>query len=205
MTQFESTMSPPPQQPGEIPAQPSTWPTVLGIISIVLASLGILTNLCGGVAAVFMPAIMGAIGDAAPKDDPMIKVQVELAHRFMAFNLANAVIVIGLGVILLSAGIGLARRRRTAVGKVKLWAIGRIIWSIPAAYATYVITDESLKMMQQAAADSGKPMPGGGFATFMAAMGPISAAINFAIWCAVPIFMLIWFSRGKIKSETSRW
>lgn len=212
MTQYQGSfnqpsMSPPsmtpPQYGGDIPTQPSSWPTVLGVLLIVLASLGLMSNVCGGIAAVFMPALMSQMGSTG-QDDAVIKAQMDMASKYMAFNLANASILIVLGVILLIGGIGLLRRRRSAAGKVKLWAIGRMIWSLPAAYMTYLITADTLKVMQQAAADNNQPMPAGVTVLFDA-LGPISAVVNLFMWCAVPVFVLIWFMRRRIKNEVAAW
>jgi hypothetical protein len=153
--------------------------------------------------AAFVPAIMSAAGNELP-DDPMLTAQAEIAARYMPFNVANSVILVALGVVLLIGGIKLLRRRRSGVGMTRLWAIGRIVWSLPAAYVTYVMTNETVRLMQQAAADSGQPMPGG-FTTLLQAMGPIGAALSLCMWCVVPVFVLIWFARAKIKNEVAAW
>lgn len=170
---------------------------------IVMASLGLLSNVCGGVASALMPQIMGSL-PADANDDPMMKAQLEIAQRFMPFQLANAAILLALGVLLLIAGINMVRRRRAAAKVSRIWAIARIVWAIPAAVATHYITVESLKIMEQAAADSGQPMPAG-MMGFMQMLGPISAVFNLVLWCALPVFVLIWFSRQKIKDEVATW
>jgi hypothetical protein len=208
MSQYHSNPSQPPAMTppvhgGEMPAQPTSWPTVLGVILIIMASLGLLSNVCGGVFSVFAPQIMSAM-PAEAADDPTFKAQMDVTRRFMPFQLANAAILLALGVLLLMAGIGLARRRRASIKYARLWATGRILWAIPAAVATHYIMVESLKMMEQAAADSGQPMPAG-IMGFMQMLGPVGAVINLVFWCAMPVFVLIWFARAKIKNEVATW
>jgi hypothetical protein len=57
--------------------------------------------------------------------------------------------------------------------------------------------------MQQASADS-PAHPRRRHNAFQA-LGPASAAINLCMWCAIPVFVLIWFMRARIKNEIATW
>ena len=45
----------------------------------------------------------------------------------------------------------------------------------------------------------------GFFGTFMAILGPLTLVLGIVWGWALPIFMLIWFSRRKIKAEIAQW
>jgi hypothetical protein len=84
MSQYQSEFNAPPMAPpqygGEIPAQPSSWPTVIGVLLIVLACIGLLINLCNGVMAAFVPAIMSAAGNGCPSRSVARRIRVLPAH-----------------------------------------------------------------------------------------------------------------------------
>ena len=208
MSQFqENAFQPPAMTPpvhgGDIPSRPKTWPTVIGVIMIIVASLGLLQNVCGGIVGVLMPALIQSM-PAEAADDPSFKAQIEIGKRFLPFQLANAVVLLALGVLLLMAGIATVKRKRVAVKYSRSWAVARILWAFTAAVATYFIMIETIKTMEQAAADAGQPMPSG-IMTFMQMLGPIGAVINLIFWCALPVFVLIWFARQKIKEDVATW
>lgn len=193
----------PPVYGGEIPAPPKTWPTVIGVIMIIVAVLGLLQNMCGGVVSVLMPAIQSGM-PAEANDDPVFAAQMDLTMRYMPFYVANAVILIVLGVLLLMAGISMLKRRLRAVKYSRIWAVARILWAIPAAVITYFITIETFKAIEQAAANAGQPMPAG-LIGFMQMLGPVGAAVQLVVWCALPVFLLIWLSLSNVKNEVAKW
>jgi hypothetical protein len=203
-TEYRGPLMSPPQQFGETTAEPSNWPTVLGIIMIVIASLGLLQNACGGVASLFMPSLMSGLAQSASPDDPMIAAQVEMSRRFMVWNVINALVMIVLGIVLLSAGIGVFRRRRKGIVWARIWAVCRILWSMPASYLGYRIAVESFKAMEAAAAGSEQPMPPG-FGSMMQTMGAVGVIVGIIFYSAFPLFLLIWFSRAKIRAEAAQW
>ena len=200
---YQAPAMTPPVHGGDIPTGPKTWPTVIGVIMIIVASLGLLQNVCGGIVGVLMPALIQSM-PAEAADDPSFKAQIEIGKRFLPFQIANAVVLLALGVLLLMAGIATVKRKRVAVKYSRVWAVARILWAFPAAVATYFIMVETIKTMEQAAADAGQPMPSG-IMTFMQMLGPLGAVINLIFWCALPVFVLIWFARGAIKDETAKW
>ena len=99
----------PPMAPGPIPqAHPtSRWPKVIGIIAIVLGSLG---------------ALVGCVGRFGPRFTDMIKevaegqpgtaatvVQLELAAEWATWTIVQSICGLAVGVVLILAGVGLLK------------------------------------------------------------------------------------------------
>lgn len=202
----EFGMSPPrpPQHPGELPAQQSAWPSVIGIIMIVLGSLGVAMYACGGVFTVLMPALMGAAASSGAQSDPILAAQTDVTQRYLVWNLVNSIVLLALGIMLLTAGIGLLRRRAWSVGLGRGWAIGRIAWTIPATYMGYRVAIETFAAMEKASQESGQPMPPF-FGVMMQGGSIVGSAVGAIFVCALPVFVLIWFARGRVRSEVATW
>lgn len=176
-----------------IPARRSDWPGVLGVIAIVLASLGIL-GACWGIAASLLldAAFPGSFlfGVGAP-------VTTAAWQVWLALSQAATGIVAGL---LLAAGIGLVRRRRWGVRASCCWAILKMIVVVLWTAVSYGA--QQAQFRQTALSNPGMPVPPTGLVTIAMLVG-----VGFTIlwgW-ALPVFMLIWFSRGRIKNEVAEW
>ena len=194
----------PPSVAGAMPTMPSTWPMVIGVVMIVLASMGMLAYGCGAVINTVWPLTMSKLAQSQAGQDPAITAQLDLSRRFMAWNVSNAIVSAGLSFTLLMAGVAVVRRRPWCARLSVVWAIARVLWAIPASYVGYCIAIESFQAMEKASADAGRPMPNG-FGVIMHSLGAVGVAISLVVACALPAFVLIWFSRSKIKNEIAQW
>ena len=97
----------PPQQPGEIgsPEQAATWPTVIGVISIVFGSGACL----GGVWGFLAPRLMEVVADQVPQRQGAPFAAMQEWNTWIVVSSALTMLI---GVVLLVAGIDLVRRRR---------------------------------------------------------------------------------------------
>ena len=145
------------------------------------------------------------IGMAPPGEiDAVTTAQMDVVKQYMAFSVAANVIASCLAVVLLIAGIGLLRRRNWSAKAHIGWAIARLVFAIPHSGLSYVMNRDMWAAMEKAAAESGDPVPAG-LAALMASAGIIGVIITFAIAATWPVFILIWFSRAKIKDEVAMW
>ena len=189
--------------PTMIPERRSSWPTVVGTVSIVLGALGILMYGCCGTFGTILGPTM--VGMAPPGEiDPVTMAQMDVIKRYMVFSVAANVFAAGLSVLLLVTGIGAVRRRTWSAKSHVGWAIARLLFIIPHNALSYFMNKEMFEAMQKAASDSGSPMTPG-LNTIMASLGVVGIIIGVA-WAAIwPVFILIWYSRGKIKDEVGIW
>ena len=111
--------------------------------------------------------------------------------------LALAVPTLVLALLLLALGVGILKRSRRAAKGVRAWAALKIILVVFSAYLSYMMQEAQFDAMRQAPAG---PPPG--FVDFISRAG-----LAFAIiwgW-ALPVFVLVWFNRQKIRAEVAQW
>jgi hypothetical protein len=190
----------PPTEVGEIVERPSQWPTALGVVAIIFGILGILMYGCGGiignvVAPMFASQLEGM---------PVQEAQLQVMRRFTVINLLSSLVATSLAVWLLVTGIGILRRRPWSRTSGLGWSVARMIYAVPATLLGYIVNRATVQAMEQAAAESGDPMPKGIFA-IMEALGAIGMGCTLVWSWALPVFMIVWFLRAPIKDELSRW
>lgn len=183
------TVSPPPAPPTAPPARaaverpsPSSWPIVLAVFGFVYAGMTALGLLAS---AVFM-----LIGFD-------FGVEEELAESLEPFGpwqtIVGSLVSAALMVVLVAVSVGLVRRRRWSITLGSWWAVLEIglavIMSVIGLYGM-------MRFMEQ-----GQNVGVG----MMAAWGIIGMVMGLAFWLALPVFMLIWFSRAKVREEYGRW
>ena len=196
----ENTIAPPsaipPQHPGEIgrPEQPATWPTVIGVISIVLGSGACL----GGAWGFFAPQFMKMMADQMPQD------QAELFSTMQGWTtwiFIRSALTVVIALVLLVAGIDLVRRRARGIKLGRVWAVLKMIFAVVGSYVGFFIQQEQLRQMSQQISQQNLPIGG----SFFALMGVVGVVFGILWSCAYPVFLLIWFSRAKVRSEYTRW
>ncbi len=188
--------APPTEPVTYVPAQqPSSWPTVLGVIAIVVAGLGILTS----VWAVFGTQVAERISSRfSPPNMQMSIVQIQ--KRWGAWTIISTVLSLSLAVLLLAAGIGLIRRRAWAPPLCRAWAVLKMLLVLAGSVVGYQIGRESFDMMSQQ--NPNMPALGAGAGSLFAAFG-VCAGLLWG-W-ALPVFLLIWLARRPIKTEIAEW
>lgn len=193
----------PPTQPGELglSARRTVWPMVLGIIAVVFGSLGTLGGLWGAIA----PFVMGAFADlfakmpSAPGQHPAKVFEAMSEYRY--WMMAASLVSTAVAAWLLVAGIVLLKRGASARRLCMVWAVLKMPTVVAAGIVGMLPQMESFDTM--IAAQTG-PAPQGVRIGMM--IGLVFGGLFALIWgWALPVFFLVWFSRGKIKAETAGW
>lgn len=189
----------PPTAPGAFQPQPrrSSWPTVIGVIAIVFGVGGMLMGCWTSVFPLFTDFFAEFFEKNMPAGQPN---PLEFAGQFETWSVIHGVAMLIVAAILLVAGIGLVRRRSSSIDTCRLWSVLKILLTIEACFFTAATQRVQFEAMQSQAPGT---MPFGDDFTSMI----IAATVVWAlVWgCALPVFMLIWFARGKIKAETAQW
>jgi hypothetical protein len=178
----------PPTRAGAIPIEPprSTWPTVLGIIAIVLAVLGLL-SLLGQAVMLVVPHPPAASQPAYPEPPAVVKAIVTPMWA-------------ALSVLLLVGGIGVANRRRWSARALVGWAIGDVVLTLVGLGGTLM----SMPAVQQQMSQQNAGMPPGFGGVFMVGL-MVAMCFGAAFGLVPPVFALVWFGRRKIKDEVAGW
>lgn len=187
----------PPTTPGPlgVPQRPSAWPTVIGILAIILGAIGLLGSVWGTVAPF--------VGDKllVPTGTPADTVARTIMEKWKWPTLVTNVLGVVAAVMLLTWGIWMHGRRRSCVRLANAWAIFVLLTTVASAVVGYFATEESF-----AAIMSSTSMPAGApTAAVMKAGALIGALCGGLFQAAPPIFILIWLARGKIRAEVATW
>lgn len=185
----------PPMHPGAMPVleRRSIWPTVIGVMAVVLGALAILGNLW----ELATPWVLGVARDMIP---PGQATGIEVVGEWTWWTATNALLGIGLAVLLLFAGIGLAKRRVWAVRACAAWAILKIMLVAVDSFFVYRIEQAAFEsIMPQMPA---VPGVGPGFFTAASVFGVI---FSMAWGWTFPVFCLVWLSRARVKAEVAGW
>ena len=182
---------------GDLPEAPlSKWPTVIGIIGIVLASLGLF---CGCVGYFQIPLQKWGARMAAQSgmSDPMMEAQIKVAEQFQIIMLILLTIGMILTIWLLAGSIKLVRRRASARNHLIGWAMASLfVLAINIALQVLMFQATVNELTQAGASDR---VPELWFGAMVGGFFMIIFGLAFQT------FILIWFSRSKIKAEMQGW
>jgi len=190
---FSDQPATPPREPGALsmPPRPSAWPTVLGVIAIVLGAVGALGGCLGSLAPLLMKTLAGALPPGQPTG-------LESYEKWGFWIVLIQVIMMCLAGLLLAAGIGLVKRHRWGVTAACTWAVLKIVFVLVNVIPAYLMQQDQFDAMTR----QGFPAMGGGFFTVF---GTLTIAVGVLWGWALPVFFLVWFARATIKAETADW
>lgn len=185
--------APPTSPVSYMPPPPGpAWPTVLGILSIVLGSIGAVFAFFTvvGQLVISLSPFMGRTG-VPPVAVDFLRAQ---APRLIAINAVVAV----LAAMLLICGIGLLRRLRWSIRMIRIWGVLKLLAAAGQAWINYDMQTRQLQVFRSI----GNPAVA---FSFYSTMPAFTSAFWFVVQAAVPVFMLIWFSRAKIRDQAATW
>ncbi len=183
-----STM--PPVMPIELPA-PTKWPTAIGVIGIIVASLGIVFSACCGLG---LPFYMPAMVELMKQDPNMTQEKIDATMASIppaAYMVPMSLLGLGISILLMVGSIGLLRRREKAVKLLKIWAWTDLAYSLAGLPIQFMFGMRGTQYPGASPADM---------------VGPISGlCCGGLLGLAFPVFVLIWLSRQASKDEILAW
>lgn len=182
----------PPTSPGYIPPAPPQWPGVLGVIAIVFGTLGALSALGSFASYLLLPMFQKLAGNAPG---------MQAAFGYKNWNLALGVVGLLAGGLLISAGIKLRARSPVAMTQVMWWSVIRMVMAVVQAVVASLAQWNTIQSMNSS--QSGAMPPAA--VAIQKMLVPLTGAGTLLWGWALPIFMLVWFRRAKIRKEVSSW
>ena len=190
----------PPTDAGAIQPKASAWPMVIGVIAIILGSLATLQG-CMGLG---WPALAALFTSAMPEEQAEM---MDATKAFAPLIMISSGLTMAIAIVLLIGGIGLTKRSPWSPKTCKIWAGLKMLLVVYSSIVTFLSTQaqmEAIQRMLEEDPNTAGVMPGF-FGTLMAIIGPVILVFAIVWGWALPIFMLIWFSRRKIKAEVAQW
>lgn len=238
MTTYPSPGLPPVRQAGpnvpsySPPVKRTVWPKVIGIISIVIAGLGMLCGTCNTISGIagraMVPFMRGMfkmpMATSRPTTGPTMPIDPKAAADMMdkllegmtpLYTIQAITSFVGLlaAILLLVGGIKLIRRRRCAQTLHLVYAILGIISVCVAialhSYSMSIMTD-TMGGLPFGEMDPGMdPAMGEQMSNLMRAqfsmMSVFGAIMIGATGLPYPVFLLVWFLRPKVRREVEGW
>lgn len=187
------------------PHKPTTWPMVIGIISIVIGVGGLFMYGCFSPVAIFGTLAMRDKMEAAGATAPGLEMQKDMfdaIEAYLPLTLANYAVYAVLGVLLLVTGVAMIRRRPVARPLALNWAWLKIVASGFGAVVGWITQKANV---QAIASPDGTGAMSAGMGSMMEAFA-IAAVVGTLLFAlALPVFMLVWFTRRTIREEVRGW
>ena len=166
----------------DIPSTPPAWPKVVGIISIVWASLGIVCNICGAAGQAMQGAIIGMV---PPEQQEQMRQQMAAQST----PLTTALYIFGalVAVLLLAAGITTVQRK--PLGRVLHLAYGAIgvLMTIVGTAITISVLNAQVAQLQADPSTPPQQLQGMQFGMYF------GVVFGACFGLAYPLFCLVWF------------
>lgn len=206
MTMYPGSSMSPPTIPGpiEMGEAPSQWPKVIGVLAIVFGVLGAIGGLCAGLGALSTD-ILKKIMSMAPQQPGVDQTaQLDVAAQYQGLSLLNAFATVSIAVLLIFGGAQLLKRQSVSRTTLLVWAVVKIVAVVAGSVLAFVIQQKQMELaiQQMNAGSTTAPIPAAGIMKLIGAFG-IGIAVLWG-W-ALPVFLLIWLNRGKIKQEVAGW
>ncbi len=188
--------------PARAPEGNSTWPVVLGIVALVFGVAGFLGNLWGTVATSVAEGLVSSLtGELSGQEEDVVRVVFEITRSWRLWTVGVALIGALVSGLLLVGGILLLLRRAAAASLLKLWAVVRMVMVIVGGYVGLQVQREIMAAMHDLLGAEMDQIPQG----LVAATTAFGMMFGIMFGWALPVFVLIWFARQKIKDEVDGW
>ncbi|MBN1342492.1 MAG: hypothetical protein JXQ73_07420 [Phycisphaerae bacterium] len=180
-----------------VPQSQESWPSVIGIIAIIFGVGGILSSVMGLASTFTTDWMLTSFGATMPAE---ARAQMQVAKDSAVYIAVGLAVALAIAPVLLAGGIGLLKQRRWSPKVLVSWAGARMLLVLVNTIFAYTMVESQLQQTMQQ--DPNLPqMP----AAFVQGIGTFSVCGGLVWGWALPVFMLIWFSRGKIRAQTAQW
>ncbi len=178
----------PPTQAPPPPVRASVWPTVVGIIGIIYASLGLFGTFCGLAFLFILLSYADWLESFGISEQEVQEMQASMSP--VSWTVFTSLVGLALAILLFVGAVRLLRRQAPGAKLCALWSWIIIPWTIIATVITLVFHFKA-------------PAPSGGLGQQVGTA--ILTVITAVLGLVLPVFMVIWFSRATIKSQVAQW
>jgi len=183
----ESDASPASPDTIEQPIQRMSWPTIIGLVAVVYGVFGLLDGTRGLTSqlVVIDPA------ESLPAGTGMME-EIQSPAMNVWFS-GGTIISLGLAVLLIGGGIQVTRRRSNGAPCIKIWAMINVVLTF---LGVVIVTVNHRDQFEAMIAFLGmKAVVRIGYFMFL----------SILVGSGVPAFMLVWFSRARVRRDTVGW
>lgn len=181
------------------PAHASTWPLVIGILSMALGSLAVLNAIWASAWALLGPGLLDMINAT---NTPQFAASSQQTRESMPYVLVSSILSLVLATWLIVAGACVNARRQSGVRLSVKWAWAKIAYAVAATVIGGAVSFSQIEATKQQMAAQGAPVLATSVITISIIFG---LAVNMLWLMVYPVFTLIWFKRASIRSTVANW
>jgi hypothetical protein len=194
--------SPAPGAASDPPPAQSTWPVVLGLVAALFGLAGFLNNLLSVASPFFMEWFLaGMPGELSGEAQEGIRAAREIMGAFRGWTVGFGLVSAVVSAVLLIGGIMLLLRRADAARLLRAWAIVRMIMVTFGAIVSWRIQQYTFATLHETLGAEMDQVPAG----LIAVTTGFGMTVGIIFGWALPVIVLIWFARQKIKDEVEGW
>lgn len=193
MQMLDST---PPIQGGEVPKIRPVWPVAIGVICITYAVAALACS-CSGFFTGPIYEWMMEIDRESGEHDVEFQIQADQVRQVLWAYLTLSAAALANSVLLLVSAIALIRLRSWSRRALIAWSIIEFVLIVVHSAIEIAVAARTANVLAQ------RDMHASIDAVWFEAMLAVAGLV--ALSAIVPIFLLIWFSRAKIKQQLSSW
>ncbi len=194
--------TPPPTDFAGLPPEQSKWPKVIGVISVIYATLGILGMALWGAGIWLGEMFMEMAG-----------MDVTMPSSLKITGCVTVAIAIALGVLLLVGAVKLLQRRAAGVKLLKTWVVLRLVLLVIGSGVNVFLIPPQVEMQKEILAaqnrmfiESGQPQQVQEIDEVEIRRVLIIQTVVFtAIIAVYPLFLGMFLSRKRITEEVAMW
>ncbi len=170
----------------------SAWPMAVGVIAVIFGCLGVF----GGLSGLVSPMLFGAM-DFSPSSAAGMPFDPILAWKKWTITLSAGGLL--LSALLIVGSVGLLKRRASCRRTLLTYAVLALPHAIANTTVGYFVQQDTLKAMSGAQGMA----PFG--SSFQSIIGVLTIGFGLLWNLALPVFLLIWLNRRKIRQEVAGW
>ncbi|MCG8602242.1 MAG: hypothetical protein MI807_19005 [Verrucomicrobiales bacterium] len=193
------TSEPPPIDPSQLPTRKPTWNRTIGVIALVFGILGLLGALIAPVSLAFTKKMMTTFEDQGADPDQI----AEYLEKLTSLSYLSVTGLAILAILLSVGGFFLLKRNPLGAPLLQIWAVLKIVLGCYFNYRNYGLTQMQMKIQMSVDGMNAQAAEMTETITNVAVLGGMIFGILWLI--ALPVFLLIWLNRAKIKQEIQSW
>ncbi|MDF1861941.1 MAG: hypothetical protein P1U87_17110 [Verrucomicrobiales bacterium] len=194
-----NTSEPPPIDPSQLPRSKANWSRTIGIIALIFGSLGFLGALASPFTFLVAKHSMKTLESQGADPDRI----ADYVDRLGGLTVYSAIGLGILGVLLALGGFKLIKRRPVASILLHVWAALKIVLGSYLQYRNWSLVKLQLDIQNSA---TGISESAAQITEKITTVIVGVASVGGILWMlALPVFLLIWLSRRKIKAEIREW
>lgn len=190
----------PPTEPGllGIPARATKWPTVIGLLAIVLGAWGAICSICPVLAPLLQAYLESVLPAGSTRDS-------KIEERWIPWVVASGGVALLIAILQIVGGAGLMKRAPWSPSALRTWAILAIICGLASTVLNFQMEVGKSRNVVIATSGPAASLPTSLPAQTEQAFLAVAMCMGVGYVCAFPIFILIWLGREPIREEIRTW